>query len=95
MRLPEFISFDPRVTKSFNLGERLKLQLFGEAFNLFNRANIVGVTATQYSRSTSAATCGTGVSECLLFSSTFKRPTATGPFPQGPRILQISAKVSF
>jgi hypothetical protein len=90
-RLPEYISFDPRISKTFSLAERLKLQLFGEAFNVFNHPNVTGVNTTAFSRSTSTTVCGTGVTECLVPSASFQRPTFTG----GPRILQISAKVSF
>jgi len=90
-RLPSTYSLDPRITKTIRVGERWKLQLFGEAFNLFNRANVGNVILTQYTRSTSAATCGVGVPECLAPATTFQRPAAT----LGPRILQISAKVSF
>jgi hypothetical protein len=84
-RLPEFMSFDPRITKSFRITERLKLQLFGEAFNVFNRINITGVNTTAYS----CTSCSTATT--VTPSSTFQRPTASG----GPRIMQISAKVSF
>ncbi|MBI1738119.1 MAG: TonB-dependent receptor [Acidobacteria bacterium] len=90
-RLPNTVSVDPRITKSIRINERWKIQLFGEAFNVFNHPNVSNVITTQYTRSTSAATCGVGVSECLVSATTFQRPTAT----IGPRILQISAKISF
>ena len=38
-----FNSFDLRVSKEFHFGERMSLQAFGEAFNLFNVTNILGV----------------------------------------------------
>ena len=37
------ISQDVRVTKNFNFGEKYRLQLIGEVFNLFNVANLVNV----------------------------------------------------
>ncbi|MCL4524603.1 MAG: TonB-dependent receptor [Acidobacteria bacterium] len=86
-RLPNTISVDPRITKNIHITERWKIQLFGEAFNVFNRANVANVSTTQYSCSGCTST-GTPV---LTLSPTFQRPTAT----LGPRILQISAKISF
>lgn len=38
----DFSSQDMRVTRTFQLRERLKLQVFGEVFNLFNIANLTG-----------------------------------------------------
>ncbi len=89
--LPNIVSFDPRVTKNIRLTERVNLQLFGEAFNAFNRANISSVISTQFSRSTAAATCGVGVPECLVPSTSFGRPSAT----TGPRIVQVAARITF
>ncbi len=86
-RLPGTNTFDLRITKNIHFNERWKIQLFGEAFNVLNRANISNVSTTQYSCSGCTAT-GTPV---LTASSTFQRPTVT----LGPRIMQISAKVSF
>src|SRR5690606_34263573 len=37
------ISQDLRLTKSFNFNERIRVQLIGEVFNLFNFANLVNV----------------------------------------------------
>jgi hypothetical protein len=44
-----FNSFDLRLLKQFQLGERMSLQLIGEVFNLFNTTNILGVSNTNYS----------------------------------------------
>ena len=44
-----FNSFDLRLAKQFQLGERMSLQLIGEVFNLFNTTNILGVSNTNYS----------------------------------------------
>ena len=44
-----FNSFDLRVSKEFRFSERMSLQAFGEAFNLFNVTNILGVFTTNYS----------------------------------------------
>ncbi|HXM49194.1 MAG TPA: TonB-dependent receptor, partial [Pyrinomonadaceae bacterium] len=53
---PNIYVFDTRVTKSFTFGEKYKLSLIAEAFNLFNRSNIATVNTGRYSISSSSAT---------------------------------------
>jgi len=87
--LPATWSFDPRILRNVNVyGDRLKVQLFAEAFNLFNHFNVTGVYNTQYA----------------LIGSTLKQqnPT-TAPFTYfglpnsaaGQRIVQLGAKIIF
>lgn len=95
-----FNSFDMRITKTFSLGERAKLQVMAEAFNLFNVTNILGVSNQNYSgfnnvliRDSSDPT-DTG----YLTSSAFGRrvTTAGGVFGSGgPRAFQLGARFSF
>ena len=90
-----FNSFDLRLSKDFHLGERFTLQALAEAFNLFNKTNILGVNNADYS----------GFFNVLVpdrtnpnFSSTFGKPvsTAGGVFGSGgPRAFQLGAKLSF
>ncbi|PYX49683.1 MAG: hypothetical protein DMG79_08020 [Acidobacteria bacterium] len=90
-----FNSFDLRLSREFALGERFKLQAFGEVFNLFNKTNILGVGNENYS----------GYFNVLVpdqtnpaVSSAFGRPvsTAGGVFGSGgPRAFQLAAKVTF
>jgi hypothetical protein len=40
---PGFASVDLRLSRTLNLGERMKLELISEAFNLFNRVNVATV----------------------------------------------------
>lgn len=93
--LPRTVSLDPRVTKNIQLHERLKLQLIGEAFNIFNHTNINGVNATQFIVSSSAAACGVAGTPCLLpntsGTSAFQFPTSD----VNPRIVQLAAKLLF
>lgn len=92
---PAIVSLDPRLTRNVPLGERARMQFIWEAFNVFNRANINGVRATQFSRSTSVATCGIAGTPCLVPQNTgltaFGTPTGTS----GPRIMQLAIKISF
>ena len=95
-----FNSFDLRVSKQFNFGERASLLLIGEVFNLFNTTNILGVSNTNYSGfanvlvrdSNTPGTAG------YLQSSSFGSPvtTAGGVFGSGgPRAFQLALRFSF
>jgi hypothetical protein len=81
-----FNSFDLRLSKEFRLSERFTLQAIGEAFNLFNKTNILGVNNSNYS----------GFFNVL--SSKFGTPvsTAGGVFGSGgPRAFQLGGKLTF
>lgn len=82
-----FSSFDLRVSKTFNIGERVKLQPLAEVFNLFNVTNVLGFSKSNYS----------GVFN-TLGSANFGQPatTAGGVFGSGgPRAFQLAARVTF
>jgi hypothetical protein len=55
--MPFFFQFDLRVSKGINLGERFRLDLIADAFNLFNHTNI---SAVNQLCDPSAATCSAG-----------------------------------
>jgi hypothetical protein len=97
--LPNFVSLDPRITKSIPITERVKAQLILEAYNAFNRVNYTSVSTTQYSASTSTTTCaGTPDPDlCLVAPRTaFQAPLSTQlNFSPGARIVQLSAKITF
>ncbi len=95
-----FNSFDLRVTKSFRLGERFRLDPIVEVFNLFNVTNVLGISNVNYSGfanvlvrdSNDAGNPG------FLKSSSFGRAvtTAGGVFGSGgPRAFQLAARFSF
>ncbi|HMI50984.1 MAG TPA: TonB-dependent receptor [Candidatus Saccharimonadales bacterium] len=48
-QMPRNVNVDLRLAKKFSLTEALGLELFGEAFNLFNHVNVTGVGTTEYS----------------------------------------------
>jgi hypothetical protein len=84
-RLPKFISFDPRVARDIRFGERAKLQLIWEAFNVFNRSNFSAVRSTLFA-------LGSGMTAGQLVRQTnFGTPTNTFD----PRIMQLAAKFIF
>lgn len=89
-RVPKIVSLDPRVTRNVKLGERVTLQFIGEAFNVFNRANITFVRTVAFARSTELATCGVASIPCLVPQSNFRAPTSANE-----RILQLAIKLNF
>lgn len=96
--LPAMISFDPRVTRTIRLRDRLQLQLIFEAFNALNHSNITGVRTTQFAVVQSPAACGIAARPCLVRQDAktvgmdaFGTPTASS----GPRILQFGVKLIF
>jgi outer membrane receptor protein involved in Fe transport len=84
---PSIYIFDTRVTKSFMFGEKYKLSLVAEAFNLFNRSNIATVNTGRYVIASSAATTLTNpaLSTPFGFARTFL----------GERQIQLAAKFRF
>jgi Carboxypeptidase regulatory-like domain len=56
--MPNFFEWDMRLAKRIPLGERLKLDLIADAFNLFNRTNIAAVN--QLCDPTAGPTCTAG-----------------------------------
>ncbi len=96
--LPRNVSLDPRVAKNVQLTERLRLQLIGEAFNIFNHANISGVSRTQYASTSSAAICGISGAPCLAPPQVASSRNFPFQFPTSditPRIVQLAAKLVF
>ena len=85
LRGPNFMTDDVRLSRYFPIiGERIKLQLIGEAFNVTNRANFISLRTTAYNFTGAAFTP----------VSTFLTP-APGSATSDPRILQLAAKIYF
>ncbi|MEK6286626.1 MAG: carboxypeptidase-like regulatory domain-containing protein [Acidobacteriota bacterium] len=74
-----FISQDVRLTRNIGIGERVKLQLIGEGFNILNISNLAG-----YSGVLNGANFGTATTRA---GGTF----GTG----GPRSFQFAARLQF
>jgi len=91
IRGPEFITVDTRITKRVPLGERVRLELIGEAFNITNRANINTMVTTRYTFSSAGG---------FFFRPFFNPATPSTTFgwvlsTYDPRILQLAAKITF
>jgi len=90
-RLPSLFSVDPRISKHIVMGP-VDLELIGEAFNVFNNKNVIGLQSLQYvfasgqlrPNTTLGIPC-TGGRGC----------TAAIAASTGPRIVQLAAKASF
>jgi hypothetical protein len=95
-----FDSFDLRVSKTFKLGERVRLQPIAEVFNLFNVTNVLGVSNVNYSGFSNVLVRDSNDPANAGFrrSSSFGQPvtTAGGVFGSGgPRAFQFAARVTF
>jgi hypothetical protein len=95
-----FNSFDLRVTKSFRLGERFRLDPIVEVFNLFNVTNVLGISNVNYSGFANVLVRDSNDpgNPGFLRSSSFGRAvtTAGGVFGSGgPRAFQLAARFSF
>ena len=104
-RLPAIYTVDPRVSRDISFGERAKLQLIAEAFNIFNHQNITAAKNTLYAASTTA--CGTGVTGICLVPQTLANGAGVNTFGLASaasvnnnfanvgRVLQLAAKITF
>jgi hypothetical protein len=90
-----FNALDFRLDRTFAFGERFRINLIGEAFNIFNITNILGVSNLNYSGY--ANTLAPDTNNASLSSSFGKAvSTAGGVFGSGgPRAFQVAAKLSF
>ncbi len=93
--MPASVSLDPRLTRNINIGERAKLQIIWEAFNVLNHANITYVNNTQYTVSGFSSDCGIAPSPCLVPQNQGLSAFGTPIFSSGARIMQLAVKVTF
>ena len=95
-----FSSFDLRLSKTFAIGERVRIEPMAEVFNLFNVTNVLGVSNVNYSgfQNVLVRDSNDSTNPGFLRSSSFGTPvtTAGGVFGSGgPRAFQFAARVSF
>jgi hypothetical protein len=95
---PGFHNVDFRIGRQFALGERVKLSLIGEAFNLFNHTNVSSVSNTAFSYAAAGSgLCAGHANACFVpYTSTpYLSATNTSNLLWGPRQLQVSGKLTF
>lgn len=83
--MPRTFNMDLRLAKKFKPWESVSLELFGEAFNIFNHVNVTSVGTTIYSIS------GT----TLNFDRKFGVPTSSSNSLTAQRQIQIGVKLAF
>ena len=103
-RLPAIYTVDPRITRDIAFGERAKLQLIAEAFNIFNHQNITAAKNTLYNASSSCTAnpttaCTLTVNNLAVGGiNAFGTPSAASINQNGAnvgRVLQVAAKITF
>jgi hypothetical protein len=93
---PGYNGVDFRLARTFPIGERVKLALQGEAFNLFNHTNVVSVNTTAFNfTAAGSGACNGHTNNCYAPNAAFLAPTATSSLLSGPRQLQVSARLTF
>ncbi|HJT87202.1 MAG TPA: TonB-dependent receptor [Bryobacteraceae bacterium] len=93
---PNFQNVDFRLARRFAITERLRLQLLGEAFNLFNHTNIDRLNTTAYNYvAAGSGACAGHANGCLVPNAAFMAPTSTSNLLWGSRQLQVSGRISF
>jgi hypothetical protein len=103
-REPGSQNLDLRLAKTFRIKERVDLQVFGEAYNLFNHYNVQTETTEAYSISTSGSITDTAgatqtckaATPCLSYYSPFRSVTAANnTYEYWTRQIQIGGRISF
>ena len=94
---PSVYQLDARVTRNFPFGESVRLRLMLEAFNIFNRANVVTVNTTAFNFSTAGGGTLTAPSFVTAFGTprTFSSPASGTTTFATPRQLQLAVKFDF
>jgi outer membrane receptor protein involved in Fe transport len=94
--MPGFHNIDFRLGRQFAVGERVRLSLIGEAFNLFNHTNVSSVNTTAFTYvAAGSGACAGHTNACYIPSPTFMAPTNTSNLIWGPRQLQVSGRLTF
>jgi hypothetical protein len=93
---PKTTVLDLRLSKRFNVADRVKLELLGEAFNIANHQNVTGVNSTAFTVGSVAATKTntlTYTTQVPTFGATTF--TNTSGFSFAPRQIQIGVRAQF
>ncbi|MFL6257611.1 MAG: TonB-dependent receptor domain-containing protein, partial [Pyrinomonadaceae bacterium] len=91
---PSVYQLDTRVTRNFHFTESVRLRLMLEAFNLFNRANVVTVNTTAFNF-TGGALVAPSFITAFGTPRTFSSPASGTTTFATPRQLQLAVKFDF
>lgn len=94
---PAVYQFDVRLTRAIRLGEKMKIRLIGEAFNIFNRSNVVLVNNIFFNYSGGTAGVLTAPSPVTAFGTprSFGSPASGTTTFASPRQIQLAVKFDF
>jgi hypothetical protein len=94
---PNIWYVDMRLSRRFRITEGTRLEILGEAFNLFNRTQVTTVTSTfyNYASNTTTPACPNGLTQCLLFNDTFQAVTGADSTLFRERQIQFAARFEF
>jgi hypothetical protein len=97
---PGVHNLDARVGRSFPIHDKVKFDLFAEAFNVANHREVLGVSSSAYQYSTpGSAACPTSSHSNVCISpytsTAFGTPTTTSGVLYGARQVQFAAKLNF
>ncbi len=92
---PSIQYLDLRLSRRFSIGEKAKIELLGEAFNLFNRTEVTSVNTTIYSFQSNAANCPGVGAPCLTFNTPFGQTTGADSTLFRERQVQLAVRFEF
>jgi hypothetical protein len=98
---PKTNVLDLRISKRFALTERVKLELYGESFNILNHQNVTALNTLGYTIGTSTApaanTLTFNTASASPTTSLFGATTATNSsnFSYAPRQIQLAVRLQF
>jgi outer membrane receptor protein involved in Fe transport len=92
-RLPSQYNLDLRLIKRIPLGAKARLELIGEAFNLFNRTNVTAQRTTLYNFTNGALVPQLGLSNPRLNFGADSNAQLN--FDSNARIVQLAGKITF
>jgi outer membrane receptor protein involved in Fe transport len=94
---PSVYQFDVRLTRALKFGENIRVKLIGEAFNIFNRSNVVLVNNTYFNYSGGAAGTLSAPSFITAFGTprSFSSPASGTTTFASPRQIQLAVKFDF
>jgi outer membrane receptor protein involved in Fe transport len=92
---PSIQYIDLRVSRRFGIGEKAKIELLAEAFNVFNRTQVTGVNGTLYNFQSTAANCPVVGAPCLTNNATFGQTTGADSTLFRERQVQLAVRFEF
>ena len=94
---PKIWYVDMRLSRRFRITEGTRLEILGEAFNLFNRTQVTNVNSTFYNfaSNTTNPPCPGGLTQCLIFNEPFTNVTGADSTLFRERQIQFAARFEF